>query len=167
MLVGELLPEGLASLADEEAGNKASHAVPDENFLPQMSRALASEFLIESHEFGPEDGGGFPDRQTRWVEVEPELVVVADDGVGEQSVESLGPCRRAGHESVDKNDGDFFGIVRLELEEAGLIYFAVGKEKGPQIDEAIFSTGDEEGEGGGFVRSKRKGTSRAGHVADA
>lgn len=167
MLIGELPPEGFAALADEEAGNKTAHAVPDENFLPQMSRAFASEFLIESHEFGPEDGGGFPDRQAGRVKIEPELIAVADDGIGEEAIESLNPRGGAGHEPMHKDDGDFVRIVGLELEEPGVLDVLLGEKEGIEINEPVFSASDEEGEGGGFVRSKRKGTSRAGHVADA
>ena len=86
------------------------------------SRAAALECWIEratcDGQILAQLRGSDPKRLPGGIEVEPELVVIANLGIAPQVVEHLHPGNQAGPEPVDHQHGDLVGIVRLQHVQA-------------------------------------------------
>ena len=73
--------------------------------------------------------GAVPERLARGIQVEPELVVLADLRVAPQVVEHFHPRDRARPQAVDHHDGDLVGVERLEHVQAGGLLGLFGVEQ--------------------------------------
>lgn len=166
----ELVPEFLASFPDEEARDEAAHAVSDEDDVVRGAAAITFQNRMKPVEFAAQDGGGFPHREARGVEEEPELVAFSDFRVGHEFIGGAGPRFGSGEQTMNEDDGDAVGVVGLELEKSCAVEFAAWKQEGSEVERSVARARDEECERGGEVggqfdrMARHRGLARLEHI---
>ena len=150
--IHELLPEMLPAGADLQPGDKSAHAVSDQHHAVEVRvgpariecGAEAVHLLTQLRRRGP-------DGQAGRVEEKPELIALADLFVGQQIVDGRHPGFGTRHEAVDKDHGDFVGIIGGELEEAGLVHGQIGADERTDIHAAVAAFGEHVSERSGEI----------------
>lgn len=79
------------------------------------------QFAMVTIELRTEQCRGLADGQAGGIQHEPKLITFPNLRIGEKAIERLRSRFRAREESVHKQDGNFIGIVRLELKQTGLV----------------------------------------------
>ena len=90
---------------------------------------------------------------SRWVAEYPDLIVLAQDRISPDRVHQWDPSHRRALKTVNKEHGDLFGIVRLDLREAGRAGESLRVEHRRQTDLLRSFAGQTQGQWGCKVRA--------------
>src|SRR5690606_31031937 len=89
-LLAHRLPENLSPFDALHARDEAPHAVPYKDHLIKCGACqMRVDRLSHRSQVGTHLGGAHPERLSRWVKVEPELIVLAYEGIAAEVVVHL------------------------------------------------------------------------------
>lgn len=138
-----------------EAGDEAAHGVAYHDHGVDVARGALGVILLD----GAVEGvalavGGLGPGHARGVGIEPELVVLANEGVDPEAVGEVGEGAVAREEAVSEDDGDFVGVVGFGEVEAHVGEATRRVEQTEEGASVLFAFGDEGGYGGAEVGSE-------------
>src|SRR5262249_8661210 len=94
----------------------SSHAVADDDV-----GAMVWIKLIDLVQLFAQSPRGIKNRVSGWISKNPELIMLANFGIGLQPIDRLDPGKRSRKKPVNKNQGNSIRIVGLEKVESGFL----------------------------------------------